>query len=220
MAKFYTIDEASLSRVFQHVSGHPKVRSWGMMSGFRASNTKGQNLKANEALAEDLRSMNLGFFKVEGHWKECQDSSLSWTECPPDKLKDTIEESFFIPNIKEEQLLSLTKKYNQDAAVYGDSESKGEAKLLFKNGEKESIGKFNANKVSNAYSKMKGNRSFLFSKTDDTDKETTPSSKLKDLMSKTVHNPKTGRDVKVSTALGYDKKHPVYTLAQKMLNQK
>lgn len=222
MAKVYTIDEASLSRVYQHVSGHPKVRSWGMMSGFRAANTKGQNLQANKDLEKDLRDMNLGFFKVEGHWKECQDSELSWSDCPPDKLKDTIEQSFFIPNIREDQLLGLTKKYNQDAAVYSDRESAGEAQLLFKNGDKENIGRFNPNKVSNAYSKMKGDRSFLFSKTDDTNKgtETIPGSKLKDLMNKTVHNPKTGRDIKMSTALQYDKNHPVHALAQRMLHQK
>lgn len=188
------------------------------MSGFRAANTKDQNRKANKELEKDLRGMNLGFFKVEGHWKECQDSEISWQECPPDKLKDSIEDSYFIPNIGEEQLLNLTKKYNQDAAVFGDKEKPGNAQLLFKNGSKEDIGTFHANKVSNAYSKMKGDRSFLFKKaSDDKKKKEKSGSKLKDLLKRTVSNPKTGNKVKVSTALQYDKNHPVYKLAQSML---
>jgi hypothetical protein len=217
--KVITIDEASLGRVYQHVSGNPNVSSWGMMSGFRASNSKAENRQANKKLESDLRGMNLGFFKVEGHWKECQDSNVSWQECPPDKLKDSVEESYFIPNISEKQLLGLTKKYNQDAAVFGDKESKGQAQLLFKNGEKENIGQFNANKVSNAYSKMKGDRSFLFSKSDekDDDKKKDKGKKLKDLLRKTISNPKTGNKIQVSTALQYDKNHPVYKLAQSML---
>lgn len=214
--KVVKIDEASLSRVYQHVSGNPNVSSWGMMSGFRAANTKEENKNANKELEKDLRGMNLGFFKVEGHWKECQDSNISWQECPADKLKDSVEESYFIPNISEENLLQLTKKYNQDAAVFSDKENKGEAQLLFKNGEKENIGKFNANSVSNAYSKLKGDRSFLFSKSkkaDDSDSDL----KLKNIMTKRIKNPKTGNQIKVSTALQYDKNHPVYSLAKKML---
>jgi hypothetical protein len=187
------------------------------MSGFRAINSKAENRRANKQLESDLRGMNLGFFKVEGHWKECQDSNISWQECPPDKLRDSVEESYFIPNISEDQLLGLTKKYNQDAAVFGDKESKGQAQLLFKNGEKENIGQFNANKVSNAYSKMKGDRSFLFSKPEKEPKKKSSKSKLKDLMRQTIRNPKTGNKVQVSTALQYDKKHPVYQLAQRML---
>jgi hypothetical protein len=215
--KVITIDEASLNRVYQHVSGSPNVRSWGMMSGFRAVNTKQQNRKANKQLESDLRGMNLGFFKVEGHWKECQDPNISWQECPADKLKDSIEESYFIPNISQDQLLGLTKKYNQDAAVFGDKESKGQAKLLFKNGETENIGQFNANKVSNAYSKLKGDRSFLFSKPETEPKKKASQSKRQDLMKRTINNPNTGNKIQVSTALQYDKNHPVYKLAQQML---
>jgi len=217
--KTITIDESSLGRVYQHVSGNPNVNSWGMMSGFRAANTKQQNKKASKQLESDLRGMNLGFFKVEGHWKECQDSNISWQECPPDKLKDSVEESYFIPNIEEDALLMLTKKYNQDAAVYGDKENKGRAQLLFKNGNKEDIGQFNANKISNAYSKLKGDRSFLFSKSadDKKDKDKKSDTKIKDLLKRTINNPKTGNKIKVGTALQYDKNHPVYKLAQQML---
>jgi hypothetical protein len=215
--KVHTIDEASLSRVYQHVSGHPKVKSWGMMSGYRNANTKEQNRATNQQLEKDLRAMNLGFFKVEGHWKECQDSSVSWNDCPPDKLKDSVEESFFIPNISNEQLLKLTQKYNQDSAVYGDKENPGEAFLLFKNGSTENLGKFNANKVATAYSQMKGDRSFLFSKPEDKPETDT---KLKSVLKKTIKNPKTGRDIKIQSALQYDTNHPVYKLAQRMIQQK
>jgi hypothetical protein len=215
--KVHTIDEASLSRVYQHVSGHPKVKSWGMMSGYRNANTKEQNRATNQQLEKDLRAMNLGFFKVEGHWKECQDSSVSWQDCPKDQLKDSVEESFFIPNISNEQLLGLTKKYNQDSAVYGDKENPGEAFLLFKNGSTENIGKFNANKVATAYSQMKGDKSFLFSKPES---EPETDTKLKSVLKKTIKNPKTGRDIKIQSALQYDTNHPVYKLAQRMMQQK
>lgn len=164
--KIYRITEASLSRIWQHITSHDKVKSWGLISAYRAANSKKDNISVNKKLEQDIRSLNLGFFKVEGHWRECQDPNISWKDCPPNKLKDATEETFFIPNIKKDSLLNLTKKYNQDAAVYGDNSDPNVAKLLFKNGEMDSLGKFNANKVQQGYSKLRKGSTFAFAESE------------------------------------------------------
>ena len=62
----HTIDEASLNRVYQHVSGNKNVKSWGIITAFRYANNKKENLNANKSLENDLRGKGLGFFRVEG----------------------------------------------------------------------------------------------------------------------------------------------------------
>ena len=77
--KPYKLDEASLARAYQHVV-EKKVPSWGMLTAYRYANTKKENIKANKSLEADLRSKGYGFFKVEGHWQECQDANLNYEE--------------------------------------------------------------------------------------------------------------------------------------------
>jgi len=40
------------------------------------------------------------------------------------------------------------------------------------------------------------------------------------VLNKTVKNPKTGKDIKVKSALSYDKTSPVFRLAKQMLMKK
>jgi hypothetical protein len=153
------IKESSLGRLLSHISGNPKIKSWGIISAFRKSNSKRQNLELNKRLEADIRSLNLGIIKLEGHWKECQLEDVPYEKCPADKLVDTIEHSFFIPNISKEDLKKVTSKYNQDASVF--SETPGEASLLFKNGSVSSLGKMSVGKIGQGFSKIKG-RTFTF----------------------------------------------------------
>ena len=97
MKPVYNITEASLSRVWNHITSHGKVKSWGLISAFRAVNTKPENLSRNKEMESQLRKMNLGFFKVDGHWQECQNTEISWKDCPKEQLVDAVEQSFFIP---------------------------------------------------------------------------------------------------------------------------
>jgi hypothetical protein len=230
--KPYKLDEASLARAYQHVV-EKKVPSWGMLTAYRYANTKKENQLANKMLEKDLRSKGYGFFKVEGHWQECQDSSLNYVDCPKDKLQDSIEVSLFVPAMTKEDAKSLCKKYEQDAVIYGGKETKGDAHLIFKNGSEDNIGKFQPGKVEQAYSKFKGGKTFVFGK--EKKKEVEPKKDLspkdskltanlpKDIANKMVKNPQTGRDIKVTSALKYDDKSPVYKAATSlvaMMNKK
>jgi hypothetical protein len=230
--KPYKLDEASLARAYQHVV-EKKVPSWGMLTAYRYANTKKENIAANKKLEADLRSKGYGFFKVEGHWQECQDANLNYVECPKDKLQDSIEVSLFVPHMKKEDAKSLCKKYEQDAVIYGGADTKGDAHLIFKNGTEDNIGTFQPGKVAQAYSKFKGGKTFVFGKEKKKEvepkKDLSPSdSKLtsnlpKDIANKTVRNPQTGKDIKVTSALKYDDKSPVYKAATSlvaMMNKK
>lgn len=230
--KPYKLDEASLARAYQHVV-EKKVPSWGMLTAYRYANTKKQNIEANKMLEKDLRSKGYGFFKVEGHWQECQDSNLNYIDCPEGKLQDSIEVSLFVPAMKKRDIELLCKKYNQDAVIYGGGDTNGDAHLIFKNGTEDNIGKFQPGKVEQAYSKFKGGKTFVFGKEkkkeDEPKKDLSPKdSKLtnnlpKDIADKMVKNPQTGRDIKVTSALKYDDKSPVYKAATSlvaMMNKK
>lgn len=214
------LDEASLGRVLQHIQGKKNVKNWGMMTAYRYSNTPNQNKKLNKQLEGELRSKGYGFFKVEGHWVECQDGNLSYNDCPPNLLKDAIEESLFIPNVSAKDIHKLGKKYGQDAVIFGGEQTKGNATLIFKDGKVENIGKFSPNKIQQAYSKLKGGKTFVFNP--ETPKVSDDETKLIDLipkaiLDKKVKNPQTGNMVKVQTALAYDEKHPAFKAATSLV---
>jgi hypothetical protein len=231
----FIMDEASLSRAYQHVV-EKKSESWGMVTAYRYANSKKENLAANKQLEQDIRKMGYGFFKVEGHWQECQDKNVSYVDCPKDKLVDSTEESLFVPNIKKEEMEKLCKKYEQDAVIYGDKDN--DAHLVYKNGNSENIGKFQPGKVSQAYSKVKGGKTFIFGK-EEPEKKEEPKTDIfgkkldtkadinklksllpKDVLNKTVKNPKTGNTIKVKSALSYDKKSPVFQAAKNLITKK
>ena len=219
--KPYKLDEASLGRVYQHVTADKNVKSWGMVTAFRSLNTPKENRKLNKQLEAEIRSKKLGFFKVEGRWRECQDSNVNYADCPPEKLKDSIETTFFVPNISMDDLHKFGNKYKQDSVLYGGPETKGNGHLIFNNGEHEDVGKFHPNTIQQAYSKMKGGRTFAFN--DKPTKKVEPSTtKLvgnlpKDIANKTVKNPATGKNIKVTSALKYDDKSPVYKAATSLV---
>jgi hypothetical protein len=214
------LDEASLGRVLQHVQGKKNVKNWGMMTAYRYANTPNQNKTLNKKLEGELRKMGHGFFKVEGHWVECQDGNLSYEDCPKNLLKDAIEESLFVPNISAKEIHKLGKKYGQDAVIFGGEQTKGNATLIFKDGKVENIGKFSPNKIQQAYSKLKGGKTFVFNPEEP--KVSDDETKLIDLMPKAaldkkVKNPQTGNMVKVKTALSYDEKHPAFKAATSLV---
>lgn len=215
--KVVRLDEASLGRVLQHIQGKKNVKNWGMLTAYRYVNTPNQNKKLNKQLENELRQMGHGFFKVEGHWVECQDGNLSYNDCPKNLLKDAIEESLFVPNISAKEIHKLGKKYGQDAVIFGGEQTKGNATLIFKDGKVENIGKFSPDKIQQAYSKLKGGRTFVFKPEEPkvSDDETKLMDLLpKDILNKTIKNPATGNMIKVKSALAYDEKHPAFKAAQ------
>jgi hypothetical protein len=215
--KVVRLDEASLGRVLQHIEGKKSVKNWGMLTAYRYANTPNQNRKLNKELEAELRTMGHGFFKVEGHWVECQDGNLSYADCPKNLLKDAIEESLFVPNISAKEIHNLGKKYEQDAVIFGGEQTKGNATLIFKDGKVENIGKFSPDKIQQAYSKLKGGKTFVFQPEEPkvSDDETKLMALIpKDVLNKKVKNPQTGNMVKVKSALAYDEKHPAFKVAQ------
>lgn len=231
----YKLDEASLNRVYQHVK-EKKVPSWGMMTAYRYANTRQENKERNKELENDLRKLGYGFFKVEGHWQECQDTELNYVDCPDSKLQDSTEESLFIPGISKKHAHELGKKYEQDAVVYGGNDTNGDAHLLFKTGNEVNIGEFRANKVEQAFSKIKGNKTFIFKQRNKDEKE--PKSNQgsfkqfnrsaetrltnlvpKHIADKKIKNPETGRLIKIKSALGYDNSEPVNKIAKKIVKK-
>lgn len=226
MERFHKLDEASLARAYQHVVDK-KVPSWGMATAYRYSNTPKENEELNKKLAAEVRAKGLGFFKIDGHWRECQDSNIKYEDCPPDKLVDSTEDTLFIPGASKEFMKSIAKKYNQDAVVYGGSDTKGNTYLIFRDGGEDNVGKFHPNQTAQAFSKFKNKeKTFLFKKGKKAtsgknvgaEKRVADISKLSSMippavLDKRIKNPETGRNIKVKTALGYDKTSTAYKTA-------
>ena len=232
----YDLNEASLGRVYQHVVSNPKMKNWGVVTASRGELSKAENKKRNKELEADLRKMGYGFVHVDGMWRECKDQTIEYKNCPEEMRVPTEEKSLFIPNISKEDVQKLGNKYQQDSVLFADAETRARGEATFidsKSGESFNIGKFSPGKIAQGYSKMKGGKVFTFEpKTaEEPKKADTPSAsdtKLtanlpKDIANKTVRNPKTGKNIKVTSALKYDDKSPVYKAATSlvaMMNKK
>lgn len=155
-----TLNEISLGRVYQHYK-QSSEKGFGIITSWRAGNTKKQNLKNLKKLESDIRSMGYGFSKLEGHWVECQDEDIPYDQCPKDKLVASVEPSLFVIGINKDEIEKLTKKYHQDASVYAGPETNGKVILIFSNGNTMNIGKFHPSKIAQAYSKLRG-KTFTF----------------------------------------------------------
>ena len=231
----YDLNEASLGRVYQHVVSNPKMKNWGVVTASRGELSKAENKKRNKELEADLRKMGYGFVHVDGMWQECRKPDTEYKDCPDDMKVPTEEKSLFIPNISKEDVQKLGNKYQQDSVLFADAETRAKGEATFidsKSGESFNIGKFSPGKIAQGYSKMKGGKVFTFEpKTaEEPKKADTPSAsdtKLtanlpKDIANKTVRNPKTGKNIKVTSALKYDTKSPVHKAATslvKMMNK-
>jgi hypothetical protein len=226
----YDLNESSLGRVYQHVVSNPKMKNWGVVTASRGELSKAENKKRNKELEADLRKMGYGFVHVDGMWQECRKPDTEYKDCPDDMKVPTEEKSLFIPNISKEDVQKLGNKYQQDSVLFADAETRAKGEATFidsKSGESFNIGKFSPGKIAQGYSKMKGGKVFTFEpKTAEepkkADTSNTSDTKLisnlpKDIANKTVKNPKTGRNIKVTSALKYDTKSPVHKAATSLV---
>ena len=221
--KIVQLTEASLGRVLQHIQGKKNVKSWGVLTAYRYANTPAENKEANERLGSQLRAKGLGFFKLEGHWQECQDKSVNYFDCPKDKLKDSVEISLFVPNISIKDIHALGNQFEQDSVLYGGEDTKGNGVLVYKNGRVENVGEMHPDNMQQAYSKLRNTKKvFAFQRKKGARKTMAnlPGSSAekddklikllpKDILDKTVKNPETGRNIKVQSALKYQDDAPV-----------
>lgn len=228
----YDLNEASLGRIYQHVVSNPKMKNWGVVTASRGELSAAENKQRNKELEADLRKMGYGFVHVDGMWQECRKPDTEYKDCPDDMKVPTKEKSIFVPNISQEHIQSLGKKYQQDSVLYADAETRAKGEATFidsKSGEAFNIGQFSAGKIAQGYSKIKGGKVFTFEpkKVEEPKKADTPkkddislkSLLPKGILDKTVKNPKTGRDIKVKTALSYGKTSPAYDAAANMIKQ-
>lgn len=154
------LNEASLGRVYQHVM-KADVKSLGIITAFRGKNTGKENAALNKKLGAEIRSAGHGFFRLRGHWRECQDKKVAYKDCPEKDLIDVVELSYGVVGISKELIAKLGRKYNQDSVVYLGPDTGGKAILIFKTGTEEKIGSFHPQKIAQAYSRVKG-KTFIF----------------------------------------------------------
>lgn len=110
---------AKLSRLYQHMNKY----DFFIISAFRSENTYEENLQRTNNLISEIRNhLGYGGIQLVGHWIETLD----------DGSTEKVEEiSFFVPNLPKNNLpsnefldyaISLGKKYNQEAILFGDTE--------------------------------------------------------------------------------------------------
>ena len=222
----YDINEASLGRIYQHVVSNPKMKNWGVVTASRGELTPAENKQRNKELENDLRKLGYGFVHVDGMWQECRKPDTEYKDCPDDMKVPTEEKSLFIPNISQEHIQALGKKYQQDSVLFADEKTKASGEASFidsKSGESFNIGKFSPGKIAQGYSKMKGGKVFTFEPQAEPKSEPKKDDmKLKSLipagiLDKTIENPDTGKMIKVKSALKYDDTHKVKQAAKAMI---
>ena len=128
-----------------------------------------ENVLRNRQLRGILNDNKLGVHPLIGHWRECS-IDVPYAECPPDKMIDVIERSYFVVrnnNISQDDfknlIISLGKQFNQNAVIIKLSDN---INLFFMNdGSSVNLGTgITLNKLSQGYSQYirKINVPFIF----------------------------------------------------------
>lgn len=160
----HMINEAaikSLSRVWQHT----KNSNIGIITAFRGELKLEDNRKRNKQLSALIRQNGFGYFTVIGFYTENLGS---------EEEEKVQEESFVVISSANDAgklknfLMKMGEKYNQDSILY-KAASEDDAILIGTAGGrwpgKGSIvkaGKWSPQKMGTYYTKMKGNRTFVF----------------------------------------------------------
>ena len=155
------ISEASLGRVMQHAVRAKKV-GFAILTSWRQSLSRKENLARFEKLKASLRDQSLGFNVLNGHWQECQDPTVPYDDCPEEELVDAIEPSVFVTGIDLTMAQQLGNQYDQDAVVYAGPDTDGQTTLVFRDGDQMNLGEFSPMSIGQAYSELKDGRSFRF----------------------------------------------------------
>lgn len=144
------LNEASLSRVWQHVQSDRPIA---LLTAFRGEHTYEENVARNKELAASLRKLGYGFFFLDGSWIENQGT---------DKEQHVSEDSIFaIGNAGDDEnfrqhIVELGAKYDQDAVLVKDKDG---ANLYDKNGKLEfSVGSLKPGKMGSIYSRLRNNK--------------------------------------------------------------
>ena len=164
------INEVKLGRVLQHFQSNRTVV---ILTGFRAENTRDQNLRINKKIAAELRTAGYGYFYVDGYWVENKGT--------PEEVKVSEDSIFAIAEPEFSKGLinlahGLANKYEQDAIFVNEKKgtykghdfikTKEEVYLYFTNGKKEKLdATFKPDKIGDFYTQLRGksrNHTFIF----------------------------------------------------------
>jgi hypothetical protein len=168
-------NEEKLSRVWQMAKTNGYT--WGIISAYRGDKSEIENKQRQNQLKKEIRKAGFGFWELEGHWLETQKDGTK---------VDKKEKALFVAAPKtvegnkiKEFIVQKTEEYDQDGGIYKDDPEEDAPIMLYQykdskehpDGTKErvvdrdhfSIGKFNANKIAENYSKIiKSGRTFVF----------------------------------------------------------
>lgn len=160
------ITEAGLSRVLNSID---KSESFAIITAYKHEYDKKENIERNRKLRVEFNSRKMGVYQLVGHWRECQDDTVDYNNCPKNKLIDVIERSYLVIKTKnmedekfEELISNLVKKFEQNAAII---KINNYYYVIDRNGVKDKIGeKLTLGKMSQAYSQFvkKMNIPFVF----------------------------------------------------------
>ena len=114
-----TLNEASLSRVWQHFNDPEKTIV--IFTAFRDERTYKENVQMNKKFAAELKKAGFGYFFVDGHFPE--------NEGTEDEVEVKEDSIFAIGNIKEGQKLinlahKLANSANQDSIIVKGTDGK------------------------------------------------------------------------------------------------
>jgi len=161
---FNYLSEAGLSRLLNKIKD-----DFVIITAFRYGFDKKDNIKRNRKLRGEFNSKKMGVYQLIGHWKECQDVSINYNDCPKNQLVDVIERSYLVVKPKEmiqedfqNIIIILLNKFDQDAAIISFNDVIYE---ISKFGKFTKIGLgVTLNKISRAYSQFvkKQNIPFVF----------------------------------------------------------
>jgi len=156
------ITEASLGRVYQHVKRAEGGTSFAVLTAYRNGVPKKQNMANQKNLESRLRQQGYGYFKLTGFWKECQDPSMEYDDCPESMKVPVREPSLFVPKMTLDDAVAQAKRFDQDTIIYAGEQTKGNVALYSKSGRKiADLGTFHPNTIGRAYSMVKG-KTFTF----------------------------------------------------------
>jgi len=116
------ITEAGLARLITQLQTE---KDMAIISGYRSGFTKKENIQRNKKLRGALNAKKMGPYQLVGHWRECKDSTISYTLCPKHMLHDVVERSYMVIkpddvmfNEFKDFMIGLARIYGQDGFVY------------------------------------------------------------------------------------------------------
>ena len=156
---------------FKRLVDKMQNNDFAILSAYRNSFTKGQNIQRNRQLRAALDSKKMGVYQLVGHWLEAPDG-VSYEDAKQNGLTDVIERSYFVArpdtmNYEEFKTLIISlltiDGVTQDCCII--HQNGGGYYCLYPDGNTEKIGdSITCNKIAQTYSQYvkKMNVPFVF----------------------------------------------------------